>query len=673
VAATGRLRAEGEALVLELVVADADSVRRVSVREPRDDPGRLADRAAAVLAGWYGFERRSLPPLDLRGVDAGHARAVGLVGAGLPFEALAALEAEAALDRLTPRAQRLLAALRSALEGVPFDGEATLEDAAVIAVAALSVGDADGAMEAFERAFDGGLPVAAPWIGALAHNLGDPARAVRAFDAAAAVEDYDFGRASRAAYSFSVGDERAALHDLATLLVRAEALTIDPSGALAGSIAATLGGHIDLEEALLVALGRVAPFLAYAFERRSFIAFDADDALTAGESLAVAVELEPDSDLYWTNYGWALYLLGFLPASEDASRRALALDPSQFIARYNLALVEVVTDRLDAGLGSYREALRYDVGVDPEALADLVDAEVRYPDAVGVPFALGVLLEVAGDRAASADAFERYVEAVALAPGAPAADPARAREARERAVALRAPLPPIGIDGPVTFRLGRRGPVVEVARPGDPLVVAFEVTTDGDQLPRSLRATVLVQDAEGREVAAAERVVDVPIGAIGYVVDVARVDLPIDLAGGRYTVRVLAEGDGLEADALRSFEVGGAPDVVRILVGRDVTMLALDTNQPLYGARDVGREGHVFATLLAELRATADAAEEVLEPPEEGRFVGLSGGAIFTGSTVHDVRDFITFVLESGAQDTSFTFVDGYADWAVFGAPTGAP
>ncbi|CAN5827985.1 hypothetical protein BH23DEI1_BH23DEI1_03120 [soil metagenome] len=673
-AVTGSVRAEDEALVVELVV-DVEGVdRRVVLRGPRADPGALAHRAAVVLARWLDLEVTSAPPLDLRGVDAAHARAVGLIGSGLPVEALAALDDAAENADLSARAAALRATLRGVLEGNRSDGwpwrAATLESAAVAAVVALNAGAPEATLVAFEELASFKVPVADPWLGAIAHNIGDDALAAAAFDRAAALPAYDFGLASRAAYRFSVGDADGGDADLEALAGAAERGELDAAASLAASLAANLVEGGEREAIFVDALGRAAPYLAYAFERRSFIAFDADDALGAARALAVAVELEPESDLYWTNFGWALYLLGFLERSEEASRQAVDLDPAQYIARYNLALVEVVTDRLDDSLATYREARRFDDGVDPEVIADLVVAEERYPDAVGVPFALGTMLEAAGDRDAAADAFERYDRAVAALPEAAAADPARAREARDRATALRAPLPPIAIEGDVAFRLGRRGPAVDVPRPGDPLVVSFEVVTAGESLPRTLAVEITVEDGDGEAVASASQEVDVPMGAIGFVVDVARVALPIDLEPGRYALRASASGAGLDAEALRSFEVRGERDLVRLLIGRDVAMLALETNQPLYGARDVERsESALLETLVRELRATADAAADVLPVPEEGRFAGRSGGEIFRESTPSDVADFIAYLLEEGAQDTSFTFVDGYADWAVAGAP----
>jgi hypothetical protein len=231
-------------------------------------------------------------------------------------------------------------------------------------------------------------------------------------------------------------------------------------------------------------------------------------------------------------------------------------------------------------------------------------------------------------------------------------------------------LPPITIAGDVVLQLGRRGPEVTALRPGDPLVVRFEVATEGDALPRALDVEVVFEDPDGTIVAEAAATAEVPSGAIGYVVEVARLTLPDGLPAGRYAVRVTAEGEDQEASSFRTIEVSGDAQLLRTLLGRDITMTSLVTNQPLYGARDLPRGDAALETLLRELRDTAMEAEEVLPIPEEGRFAGRGGGEIFDTSTVDDVRDFIRYVLEEGAQDTSFTFVDGYADWAVAGAPT---
>ena len=669
-AVTGSLRAEGDALVLRLEADVRGQERRAVLRGERDDPGALAQRAAVLVASWTGSNAAPTGAIDMSGSDGAVGRALGLVAAGLPRDALATLDQAAAEAPLPVRAGALQQVLRDAVEGV--DGSAGADDLdtlALHAVVALNLGDLAGAGAAFGVLGAAGVPVGDVWNGVIAHNEGAAAEAAAAFDRAAANPAYDAGLAARAAYRYAIagsdGDAGVG-SDLDALAARPGA---SAGGLLVGVVAANLAGEAGREDALAARLGRVAPFLAFSFERRSFLAFDRDDALGAATALAVAIELDAESDLYWTNYGWALYLLGFMERSEAASRRALELDPGQVIARYNLGLVEVVTDRLDDALATYREALRFDPRVEPEAIVDLVDAEALYPDAIGVPFALGELEEARGEREAAAAAFERYAQLAAARDAHPAADPARVREANERAAALRAPLPPISIDGAVDVRLGRRGPVVDTARPGDPLVVGFEVSTIGDALPRVLELSASLQDGDGVVLATAEREVDVPTGAIGFVVDVARLELPDPLMAGRYTIVVRASGDGLAAEAARGLEVDGVADIVRRLVGRDVSLLALETEQALFAPRDVAQSGVVVARLLAELQVAAPIAEEVLPVLDAGRFAGSSGGEAFAASTEADVVDFLRFVLAEGAADTSFTFVDGYAEWLLQGAP----
>lgn len=666
-ALTGTLRAEGDDLVLQLWLDRREGQRGGVVRGTRDDPGALADRATVLVGRWLQRPATVQGPLDMAGKDGALGRAIGLVAAGLPSDALAALEQAAEEAPLPPRAATLATLLRAAVEGRDGPDEGSdLDLLATHAVALLNIGDLVAAGEAFDALGAAGAPVGYAWAGTIAHNQGEAAAARAAFDRAVAHPGFDVGLALRAAYQQATGDVERAAADRDALLADDRA---SAAGLLLGAVTANLADDPTHEDALLARLERAAPFLTYAFERRSFLAFDRDDALGAARALAVALELDDESDLYWTNYGWAVYLLGFLERSEAASRRALELDPSQFIARYNLGLVEVVTDRLDDALETYREALRYDPSVDPEAVADLVAAEQRFPGALGVPYALATLEEARGERAAAADAYERYAAAAAADPDHPAALPARVREATERIAALRAPLPPIAISGVPSLQLGRRGPVLDTLRPGDPLVVRFEVTTEGDALPRLLALAAELQADDGTVLASAEREVDVPAGAIGFVVEVARLELPLDLPAGRYRLVVRAEGEDLRAEAVHAVEVAGEAEPVRRLIGRDVSLLALETEQVLFAARDLPQPGVVVAMLVRELRDAAPIAEEVLPEAEDGRFAGLSGGEVFDGSSEDDVLDFLRYVLAEGASDTAFTFVDGYAEWVLQGAP----
>lgn len=653
VAVSGDLVFETDGIRLELVASVDGRIHSATVRAPGVDLDVLVRRGTLIVATWAGARPLPPRPLDLRGPDADAARARALIGAGFLFEAQELLDAMVEPD---PADLRLRDDLRHALDATGGG------DPALAAMAALGASDPAVATAAFARwRAEGGPPVADVWAGAWARSLADAVAAERAFAAAEAA--YPYGRAARAADLAAEDDVRAAGD-----AIRALQGTVDPAALLAASLAANALGDAEAEDQALAALGRAAPFLAYPFERRSFLAFDRDDARTAAEVLVVAIELDPLSDLYWTNLGWAWYLLGFVDRSEAASLRALELDPSQYIARYNLGLARVVTGRLSAALDDYQEALRYDPDVDREAIADLVAAEGDYPEAIGVPFALGFLLESAGDRDAAADAYDRFVRRATSDPGAPDAD--RAREAQARVVVLRAPLPPIEITAAPRLSLGRRGPQVDEGRPGDPLTVSFEVMTPGDALPRRLQLVVQLLDADGVVLADDDATVDVPTGAIGYVVDVLTLELPIELAPGSYTLAVTATGDGIESNAERTLVVAGQPERIRRLVGRGLVLTAIDSGQALVTVRDLTvAADSVWARLVAELRDAAPLAEEAVPAATMGRFAGMSGGTVFRESTGADVRDFVDYLLDSGARYTTFAFVDAYAQWALDGAP----
>jgi len=662
VVVSGALAVEGDGLRLDLVAAVDGALRRATVRAPMGDLDRLVARAAPRVAWWIGTTTRPARSLDLAGADQAPARARALIGAGFTSEALELLET---LEDPHPIDARLREDLRAAVAGTAQG------DPALAAMASLSASDPEEPLRAFARwRAEGGPPVADVWAGAWARGVGDDEAAARAFAAAAAA--YPFGRAAQAADRATAALDAedadaaaAARADLAGLVDAAE-----PAALLAAALAAGALEDVELEDRLLASLGRVAPFLTYPFERRSFLAFDRDDALTAAETLAVAVDLAPDSDLYWTNLGWSWYLLGFLERSEAASLRAIELDPGQYIARFNLGLVRVVTDRLEAALADYREAVRLDPDVDREAIADLVAAEQDYPEAAGVPFALGFLLDRAGLRSEAADAYERYVQRVAADPAAAGADAARAREAESRIAALRAPLPPIEIQDPPTLSLGRRGPPVETARPGDPLTLTFEVATPGDALPRRLDLVAEVLDADGEAVASDAAEVDVPTGAIGYVLDLLEIELPEALPAGDYTLVVVASGDGQEARATREIAVAGEADRVRRLVGRGLVPTTLETGQELISARDLGvAPATVWARWIDELRATAALAEEALPVATSGRFADMSGGEVFAAVGEADVVDFVDHLLASGASRSTFALADAFAQWVLDGAP----
>ncbi len=644
---TGRVASLDDTLRATFFLAEEGESDSFQVSAPEDDPGLLARKATLLLVEKLGLKRpQAAYDIDLSSPYGDYIRAVALVGGGFVDEALALLEE---LDEGDPQ----VAALLRDLEATRL-GEVG-QDAALQAALSLNLTPLDEALSLgyFERfAETSDLPVIDTWRATLLANEGREDEAAEAFDEAAR---YPFGELARAAYRLSRGEAESDLADLALS---------DNVGVLVGlSLLANLRGEAALEQAALTRLTELAPTYLYPFERLSFIAFDEDDPLRAAQALAVAVERMPESSLYWTNLGWAYYLLDLFEQSEAASLRAIDLDGSQYIALYNLGLVQAVHGRLDEALDAYEQAVALDPEVDDEALLDLENARRRYPDEEAVQYALATLYEQEGRRAEAAEAYQRFL---ALDPEASFAGAAQAR-----LELLRAPLPPVEISSGAVVGLGPALLGASPFHPGDRVFASFELYTPGAELPNRVEVRASLE-REGEVLDEAALTVDIPRNAIGYVVDGIGFDLPEDLEPGGYQLVLEAEASEERRAALElSFEVAGSAQVVRQLLGRNIIMMALETGRPLYGSRDLGSaDAELAETLLAELRASADAAEGALPTVESGRFEGLSGGELFSESSAQDVEAFLEYLLEGGAQDASFTFVDAYAQWALDGAPT---
>jgi tetratricopeptide (TPR) repeat protein len=642
-AVTGTIDNVDGQLLLEFQLATREQVTQLTVLAPGTEPALLVRKAADILAARLGLE--SAPPtgpLDLSGPFATTAQAIALVGAGFLDDA-AALLAEA--DQPEPRALELMAAIKSVQEGT-FTG-----DPALLATLSISRDELDEhlSLEYFSRfAAERTLPAALLWRAVLFGSVGDEAAAASAF---AEASTYPYGAAAATAYLQGGDDislEGAAGRDIAALLVAA--------------VAAQGSADLEREKQVWQQLTHAAPWFTYPFERLSFIAFDEDDPLTAAQALAVAVELAPASDLYWTNLGWAYYLLGLLRQSEEASEKALLLAPDQYVASYNLGLVRTVTGRLETALEAYGNALRFSAGVDDAALDDLENARQAWPAEPAVNYALGFLYEAAERRVDAARQFERYVARVGSGAFRPSA--------RERIRALRAPAPELQLAGPVTVRLGNIDVTGQTLHPGDPLYPVFEVYTPGEVLPRMITASISLLDAMAQEVQAVTEEVVVPGNAIGFVIDRLPFELGPDLAAGDYELRVqIAASEDRHATKVVAIRVAGEPEPLRQLLGYNIIMQDLERGAPLYGRNDLTRPGQLTRILLDELRKTADAADEVLPGVEEGRFAGQSGGEVFRNSTEADLHDFIDFLATPELRDAAFIFVEAYAQWALDGAP----
>ncbi len=659
VAVTGSIAITDKGYRLSLEIASSSGSRRVSMDAPKDAPGLLAREAAGSVALTLGVDVPNVDTtLDLSGDFGQYVRALTLVSAGLPQDASNLLSQLARQGPLTARAQRLADDLDALL------GNGSGKDPLRMAVASLSVSQLDEtrSVDLFQKALAAtGLPVAQVWIGALDSNVNDKQGATAAFDRAA--QRYPFGQAARAAYRNDRGIDGAA-SDIDAVLTRTRNGGAEPASLLAASVVAQQAKLVEREKHALQALSHAAPYLPYSFERLSYIAFDQDQPLAAAEALRVAVDLEPGNALYWTNLGWSYYLLGFMDRSRQASQKALGLDASQSIAAYNLGLVEVATGHLEAGLSDYTTALRVDPKVDQEAIHDLERARARFPDQPDVHFALARLYEADGQRVEARRAYQAYLDATTA--GAPLRS-----EAEHRVTVLSAPPPPMEMNGPVKLTLGLRGSEASPYHPGDPVYPSFELSTSGDALPRQVNVRYRLLGGDGAVLTTAAEQVSIPRNAVGFVVDGLALTLPSDLSAGTFRLEIAAtSADGRSVTGESKVEVAGGPVVLRQLVGRGIGMTSLDTGSALYGEADLAHPGALTDILVQELRATTNEAEQALPKATAGRFKGLSGSQVFQKSTAQDVTDFLRYLLASGAHDTSFTFVDAYAQWVLDGTPS---
>ncbi len=639
---TAQLDNVDEWLIARLHIATRDATRTFSLEAPADDPGGLVQRITGVIAVQLGL---AVVPgtgdIDLAGPDAATALAVHLAGTGDIAGMERALEQA---DPSDPTAAALAAALESVRTGT-FTGDPALLAALALSQPSIGAHATAAYFGALSEHTD--LPAPVLWEAALMVDAGEVEEAGRLYSDAAV---YPFGVAAQAAW---LELER---EDVSELVAGS-----DVAALLALSLLAQAREDTGFEEELLTTVSRLAPEMTYPFERISFIAFDRDDPLAAGRALAIASRLEPDSDLYWTNLGWAQYLLGQLAQSEESSRNALLLSPDQVIAGYNLGLVHTVTGRLATAIEAYTATLAQDSAVNEAAIEDLENARELYPGEPAVHYSLAWLLEAAGRRAAAAGSYRDYLA------GAPEGDfSVRALERIER---LEAPPPELQLPGGFTLQLGSQR-VDETLQPGDYLRPSFEVYTPGESLPTSMDVSFAVADATGATVHRETHGITLPLDTIGFVVDGLPFSLPFDLEPGEVTVivTVTASEDRAVSEAA-TFRVVQRDDPLRRLVGLGITMQYLESGQSLFDRTDLGNWPEVFARIESELDAFGEAASEVITEIASGRFSGLDGGDAFAATTERDVLDFLDWVAVEELEGSSFNFVEAYAQWLVEGTP----
>ena len=400
-ALTGRIEFIAGQLELTFNLATARGLYSFSAAASEDNPAQLAETVLAVLGQRLELPNAQVEATNLDSPYGDYIEALTLLSGGFVAEAQTALE-RAVEAEAKPRYRALLRAVQAAREGDQTNVQ-SLPLSAALALSAQPLDEA-AALRAFQALTERSeLGAYQTWLGLLQADAGDDVGAAQAFDAAAS---YPYGRAARALYNaLNEGSDADILTD-----IEGVAQSESWGGLLGALLAAQQLEDSALETRLATQLSHLAPNLPYSFERLSQLAFDEDRPLDAAQALLVATELEPESDLYWTNLGWAYYLLDRLNVSEEASLKALDLNPDETVAWYNLGLARAVTGRLGEAMDAYAEALSRDPQVDDAAVEDLENALERYPDAAEVHFALATLYEAEDKGNAAITQFERYLD-----------------------------------------------------------------------------------------------------------------------------------------------------------------------------------------------------------------------------------------------------------------------
>ncbi len=629
-------------IIAHINLSTRDSVFSYEFTADAEDPGALINTAVSVLSIKMGLPIvLANAEINLSSDYGDYVDALTLVAYGEIEPAISRLEA---MNRST-KADDLLAALEAVRVGLEYGNNPLM---AVMSLALEPV-DEQLSLSYFEKfALEGSLPVVNLWIAALSTSRDDNTKAQDYFEKS---EFYPFGTAARAAYARVQGldysqDEKIVLaqNDTAALLAVASA--------------ASFAEDFATEKQALRRLTEILPDYIYPFERLSFIAFDEDDPISAAKALAVAVRLEPESDLYWTNLGWSYYLLGILDKSETASLHAIELNSNAHIALFNLGLARTVTGRLADAIEAYNKAVALDPEVDDEAVHDLENAKALYPNQADIYYSLAYLYEQELRREEAAVQYQLYLDK----------NPSNSKfvkDAQERIEALLAPPPEFFISDNVTIGLGLAGIEAGPYHSGELIYPSFELYTDGDELPSNIKYSIAI--ASGAKIVAIN-IYDysVPKNAIGYVIEDKSVLIPNDLVAGKYTLRIdISSDDGRKASSITDFEIVDNSKLLRQLISRDIIMFDVE-DMPFYTAKDLYKSDEVLLELLVtEIHNLADLADEVVPAIETGRYAGKTGSELFSGLSTVDVNDFLVNLLATDANQSEFLFVDAFLQWAL--------
>ncbi|GIW36227.1 MAG: hypothetical protein KatS3mg073_0372 [Meiothermus sp.] len=339
-------------------------------------------------------------------------------------------------------------------------------------------------------------------------------------------------------------------------------------------------------------LTELAPEMPLAWEELSFVAFDENNPALAKEALERAAALLPEKNLYWTNLGWAYYLLGDYARSIRASQRSLKLEAQSrqeyAVPAYNLGLVRALYSDFLGAREAYNLALRVDEGEEfKAALKDLQEAS-----APRLAFWQGYLAERAGLWEQALGHYQSFLQNHPRSPLAAWAQRAiRQMAGAKTSVSLQ--------------RLMLRADDLE-ARPfaaGEAVFPQVNI----ERVPYLASGTLVTRllDAQGQVLQSASKAVAVRPLTTGLVLTGAAVRLP---AEGTYTLEVL-----YGAASARIELTAHKPSLARQLYRAGVELRNLGNAPLLSSAQMLSPQGEALAIqqVQAALQAAAPRARQI--------------------------------------------------------------
>lgn len=394
-------------------------------------------------------------------------------------------------------------------------------------------------------------------------------------------------------------------------------------------------------------LTEIAPEMPLAWEELSFVAFDQNDAALARDALVRAAALLPEKILYWTNLGWAYYLLGDYARSMRASLHALRLEtqtPEEHaIPAYNLGLVRAIYGDYLGAMEAYDLALRVDEGQEFQAaLSDL-----QQKGAPRLEFWKGYLAERAGLSQQASLHYQRFVH---NNPQSPLAAWARRAAAQMQQARLEVTLQ----------RLMLRADGLE-ARPFSAGEAVFpQVKIEG--FPHIASGTMVTRllDAQGRVLQSSNKAVAVRPLTISTVQNGAAVRLP---AEGAYTLEVVygSASARLELTAVK-------PSLTRQLYTVGIELRSLGGSPLLSAAQMLSQQGEALAIqqIQAALRELAPSAQETPHLNRKltsGPYSGKSIAELMEKADQAVVRAFLEAVIHQPDLIGDEDVVTGFIAW----------